>query len=157
MFIIVQSACGIKRLLFGRSGEHVNEMRENGNYKLMSEPIMYITYNGIRTAMTAAEAALYNLKTRGNLIRKFAPLQHKNLPLAMFLEKDDLGFKAWTGSTNSRVTDSGIIQYLGVGIVSFKEPEEEVEINTSDYEYRTDTDVYTSVTVTGGKNTVSHT
>lgn len=32
----------------------------NGDYKLMVEPIMYITYNGIRTAMTATEAALYN-------------------------------------------------------------------------------------------------
>ena len=75
----------------------------------------------------------------------------------MFLEKDDLGYKAWTGSTTSRATDSDIIQYLGIGIVSFKEKEEDVEIKTSDYDYRTDTDVYTSVTVTGGEHTVSHT
>ena len=71
----------------------------------------------------------------------------------MFLEKDDLGYKAWTGSTSSRATDSDIIQYLGIGIVSFKEKEEDVEIKTSDYDYRTDTDVYTSVTVTGGEHT----
>ena len=32
----------------------------NGGYKLMIEPIMYITYNGVKTAMTANEAALYN-------------------------------------------------------------------------------------------------
>jgi len=124
----------------------------NGDYKLMIEPIMYITYNGIRTAMTATEAALYNMQTGGDLINKMGPLSHKNLPLAMFLEKDDLGYTAWTGSKNSYMTDSDIIQYLGVGIVSFKEPEEEVEVTSSDYEYRVDTDVYTSITVTGGEH-----
>lgn len=81
------------------------------------------------------------------------PLSHKNLPLAMFLEKDDLGYTAWNGSRDSYMTDSDIINYLGVGIVSFKEKEEEVEVAASDYEYRVDTDVYTSVTVTGGKHT----
>ena len=125
----------------------------NGDYKLMIEPIMYITYNGIRTAMTATEAALYNIQTGGDLINKMGPLSHKNLPLAMFLENDDLGYTAWTGSKNSYMTDSDIIQYLGVGIVSFKEPEEEVEVTSSDYEYRVDTDVYTSITVTGGEHT----
>lgn len=125
----------------------------NGDYKLMLEPIMYITYNGIRTAMTATEAALYNMQTGGDLINKMGPLSHKNLPLAMFLEKDDLGYTAWTGSTNSYMTDSDIVQYLGVGIVSFKEKEEEVEVTSSDYEYRVDTDVYTSITVTGGEHT----
>ena len=124
----------------------------NGDYKLMLEPIMYITFNGIRTAMTATEAALYNMQTGGKLINKMGPLSHKNLPLAMFLEKDDLGYTAWTGSKKSYMTDSDIIQYLGVGIVSFKEPEEEVEVAASDYEYRVDTDVYTSITVTGGEH-----
>ena len=119
----------------------------NGDYKLMVEPIMYITFNGIRTAMTATEAALYNMQTGGEMINKMGPLSHKNLPLAMFLEKDDLGYTAWTGSKNSYMTDSDIIQYLGVGIVSFKEPEEEVEVTSSDYEYRVDTDVYTSIIV----------
>ena len=125
----------------------------NGDYKLMVEPIMYITFNGIRTAMTATEAALYNMQTGGEMINKMGPLSHKNLPLAMFLEKDDLGYTAWTGSKNSYMTDSDIIQYLGVGIVSFKEPEEEVEVAASDYEYRVDTDVYTSINVTGGEHT----
>ncbi len=125
----------------------------NGDYKLMLEPIMYITYNGVRTAMTATEAALYNMQTGGDLIYKFGPLSHKNLPLAMFLEKDDLGYSAWMGATDAKATDSDIIQYLGVGIVSFKEKEEEVEVTASDYEYRVDTDVYTSITVTGGEHT----
>ena len=81
----------------------------NGDYKLMVEPIMYITYNGIRTAMTATEAALYNMQTGGDLINKMGPLSHKNLPLAMFLEKDDLGYTAWNGSRDSYMTDSDII------------------------------------------------
>ena len=125
----------------------------SGDYKLMLEPIMYITYDGVRTAMTATEAALYNMQTDGDLINKFGPLSHKNLPLSMFLEKDELGYTAWAGSTDSKATDRDIIRYLGVGIVSFKEPEEEVEVTSSDYEYRVDTDVYTSITVTGGEHT----
>lgn len=125
----------------------------SGDYKLMLEPIMYITYDGVRTAMTATEAALYNMQTDGDLINKFGPLSHKNLPLSMFLEKDELGYTAWAGSTDSKATDSDIIRYLGVGIVSFKEPEVEVEVTSSDYEYRVDTDVYTSITVTGGEHT----
>ncbi len=84
-------------------------------------------------------------------------LSHKNLPLAMFLEKDDLGYTAWSGSRNSYAADSDIIKYLGVGIVSFKEPEEDVELVASEYGYRVDTDVYTSVTVSGGEHTVSQT
>lgn len=124
-----------------------------GSYKLLIEPIMYITYNGLRTAMTATEAALYDMKTSGDLIMKMGPLSHKNLPLAMFLEKDDLGYPAWTGSRTSKATNSDIIGSLGIGIVSFKEPEDEVKITSSDYEYRVDTDVYTSVTVTGGEHT----
>ena len=127
----------------------------NGDYKLMIEPIMYITFNGIKTAMTATEAALYNIKTGGGLRSKFAPLSHKNLPLAMFLDKDDLGYSAWKGSTTSNVTDSDIIKYLGIGIVSFKENEDTDE--PTDYyerqDYRVDTDVYTSVTITGGEHT----
>ncbi len=75
----------------------------------------------------------------------------------MFLEKDDLGYTAWKGSKTSYAADSDIIRYLGVGIVSFKEPEPEPEIPPADHEYRVDTDVYTSVTVSGGKHTVSQT
>lgn len=129
----------------------------NGDYKLMIEPIMYVTFNGIRTAMTATEAALYNQKTGGDLIYKLGPLSHKNLPLSMFLEKDDLGYSAWNGSKDSYMTDSNIINYLGVGIVSFKEtpPPDEPEDTPSsgEFDYRVNTDVYTSVTVSGGKHT----
>lgn len=125
----------------------------NGDYKLMIEPVIYLTYNGVRCAFTATETALYDQQTGGDIKRYFADLSHKNLPLAMFLEEDDLGYKAWSGATDSRLTNSDIINYLGVGIVSFKEKEDEVETEAYDYEYRVDTDVYTSVTVSGGEHT----
>lgn len=128
-----------------------------GDYKLMLEPIAYVTYDGVRTALTATEAALYDLQTGGDFGAKFGPLSHKNLPLSMFLEDDDLGYDAWSGSTDSKAANSDIINTLGVGIISFKEKDEEIEVAAADYEYRVDTDVYTSVTVTGGKHTVSHT
>lgn len=124
-----------------------------GEYMLMLEPLIYITYNGNRYAMTATEAALYNQQTGGGIKRYFADLSHKNLPLAMFLEHDDLGYRAWTGSVSSRMTDSDIINYLGIGLVSFKERESEIKLEACDYEYRVDTDVYTSVTVSGGMHT----
>lgn len=125
----------------------------SGDYKMMIEPIMYITYHGVKTAMTATEAALYNQLTGGDMNNNFGPLSHKNLPFALFLEENDLGYTAWTGATDMKVSDSDIISNLGVGIVSFKEKEEETEITASDYDYRIDTDVYTSVTVTGGEHT----
>lgn len=127
----------------------------NGDYKLLIEPVMYITYRNKRTAMTATEAALYNLETDGAVINRFAPLSHMNLPFSMFLEEDDLGYRAWTGETNAYAADSDIINYLGIGIVTFKEKEkkEEVEVESGTYEYRVDTDVYTSITVSGGEHT----
>lgn len=42
---------------------------------------------------------------------------------------------------------------LGVGIVSFMEKVPDTEIAAGDYDYRVDTDVYTSVTVSGGEHT----
>ena len=41
----------------------------NGQYKLLLEPIFYITYRGNRWAMTAHETALYNEKTNGDIRR----------------------------------------------------------------------------------------
>ena len=41
----------------------------NGEYKLLLEPIAYVTFEGVRTAFTATEAAKYN-QLRGGLLRK---------------------------------------------------------------------------------------
>lgn len=119
----------------------------NGDYKLVIEPIAYFTHNGKNYAMTATEAALYNKLSGGALRRVLPSLTHQNLPLALFLEKSDLGYPAWTGSTSGKVSDDAIISSLGIGIVSYKDvPSEELE--APDYTYRVDTDVISSIMLT---------
>jgi hypothetical protein len=75
-----------------------------------------------------------------------------NLPLAIFLEKADLGYRAWNGSTTQPASNDNIIAHLGIGIVSFTEVDDEPVVNTVDYEYRVNTDVITSVAVSGGQS-----
>ena len=124
----------------------------NGNYKLLIEPVAYVTYNGVRTAFTATEAALYDQQTGGGLRKKMPSLTHKNLPLSLFLEVSDLGYPAWTGSRTEKVEDEQIISSLGVGIIRFTDTPGNSYFPPADYEYRTDTDVITSVTVRGGQS-----
>ena len=120
-------------------------------YKLLLEPIAYFKHNGVMYAMTAHEAALYDNQTGGALRRTMTSLTHKNLPLAMYLEYSDLGFAAYSGSTNKTCSNDTIIAYLGMGIVRFEEqPPEQPEPTDYDYEYRVDTDVITPVTLYAG-------
>ena len=42
-----------------------------GDYKLLLEPIAYVTFEGVRTAFTATEAAMYN-QVRGGYVKKEA-------------------------------------------------------------------------------------
>ncbi|AIQ13825.1 hypothetical protein [Paenibacillus durus] len=117
----------------------------NGNYKLLLEPIAYFTFQGGFMGMTAHEAALYDQVLNGGLRSRMVSLTHQNLPLAMFLETPDLGFPAWDGPTGSRVSNDQIITSLGLGIVRFHDaPTTPVPSQTS-YQYRTNTDVITSV------------
>lgn len=131
--------------------EYVNASYDtltNGNYKLLIEPIAYFTFQGYKYAMTATEAALYDQKLSGGLRSKMVSLTHQNLPLSLFLEKSDMGYPAYSGSTTRAQSDSTIISYLGLGIVKFK-PDD----NTPDpppgtsADYRVNTDVITSVTL----------
>ncbi|OME51797.1 hypothetical protein BSK59_19950 [Paenibacillus odorifer] len=117
----------------------------NGNYKLLIEPIAYITFQGVKMAMTAHEAALYDQILSGGLRSKMVSLTHQNLPLAIFLETPDLGFPAWDGSTNSRVNNDQIIRSLGLGIVRFKDAPTTPPSTETSLQYRIDTDVITSV------------
>ena len=122
-----------------------------GEYKLLLEPIAYVTYRGTRVAFTATEAAKFNQATGGMVRKKLTSLTHKNLPLSMFLETSDLGYPAWGGAKNQKVSDDEIIRSLGIGIVRFNEivvP----EVIDADYEYRVDTDVVTAVTISGGQS-----
>lgn len=129
----------------------------NGEYKLLLEPIAYMTFGGIKYAMTATEAALFDQQLSGGLRSKMVSLSHKNLPLAMFLETADLGYPAWDGSTTTPASNTDIISSLGLGIIRFKDagPEPPV-VNTNDYEYRINTEVITSVTVRGGQADPDH-
>jgi hypothetical protein len=129
----------------------------NGQYKLLLEPIAYMTFGGIKYAMTATEAALYDRQLNGGLRSKMVSLSHKNLPLAMFLETQDLGYPAWDGSTTTAASNADIISSLGLGIVRFNEAEPEPpEVTAYDYEYRVNTEVITSVTVRGGQADPDH-
>lgn len=123
-----------------------------GDYKLMIEPIAYIVFGGNLTALTATEAALYNQQLGGNLRAWFGALTNKNLPLAIYLEHDELGYSAWNGGRDVFVEDPMIISTLGVGIVRFTGDYGDYEEPpaTPNYIYRTDTDVITSVYVSGG-------
>lgn len=128
------------------------EILTNGEYKLLLEPIAYMTFGGIKYAMTATEAALFDQQLNGGLRSKMVSLSHKNLPLAMFLETPDLGYPAWDGSTTTAASNTDIISSLGLGIVRFNEAEPEPPaVTAADYEYRVNTDVVTSVTVRGGQ------
>ncbi len=129
----------------------------NGDYKILLEPIAYMTFQGIKYAMTATEAALYDQQLNGGLRSKMVSLSHKNLPLAMFLETPDLGYPAWDGSTTTAASNTDIISSLGLGIVRFNEAEPEPPaVTAADYEYRVNTDVVTSVTVRGGQADPDH-
>ncbi len=128
----------------------------NGDYKILLEPIAYLTFNGIKMAMTATEAALYDQQLNGGLCSKMASLTHKNLPLGMFLETPDLGYPAWSGSTTDPVSNTEIISSLGLGIVRFSEADPPPEISAYDYEYRVNTEVITAVTVRGGQADPDH-
>ena len=133
------------------------EILINGEYKILLEPIAYMTFGGIKYAMTATEAALFDQQLDGGLRSKMVSLSHKNLPLAMFLETADLGYPAWSGSTTTAASDTDIISSLGLGIVRFNGAEADpTEVSTVDYEYRVNTEVITSVTVRGGQADPDH-
>ncbi|OSA94594.1 UNVERIFIED_ORG: hypothetical protein B2H93_08020 [Clostridium botulinum] len=118
-----------------------------GEYKILLEPIAYMTFRGSYMAITSHEAALYDEKLGGGLRAKMVSLSHKNLPLALFLQTSDLGFASWSGAKNQKVSNAQIKAYLGIGIVRFGAADKGVNIDTKSYEYRCDTDVITSITI----------
>ncbi len=127
----------------------------SGDYKILLEPVAYMTFQGVRIAVTATEAALYDEQLGGGLRSKMASLSHQNLPLAMFLETPDLGYPAWSGSTTSKASNADIKSSLGLGIIRFSEAEPP-QVSGYDYTYRVNTQVVTSVTVSGGQADPDH-
>lgn len=127
----------------------------NGDYKVLLEPMVYLTFQDVKMAMTATEAALYDQRLGGTLRNTMGSLTHKNLPLAMFLETSDLGYPAWSGSTTTSASNTNIISSLGLGIVRFSAAEKP-QIAAGDCEYRINTEVITAVTVSGGQSDPDH-
>lgn len=121
---------------------------EDGIYKLIIEPVIYVLYQSLYFAMTTTESGLYNRMTSGDLGFHFPTVVMKNHALALFLEREDLEFPAWTGSTTTARTTDEMIYILGIGIISYKE-QPPIEI-TYDRKYRTDTDVIIAVELTTG-------
>ncbi|NCB42256.1 MAG: hypothetical protein EOM59_06510 [Clostridia bacterium] len=135
------------------TGMSFESLTTGDDYRLLLEPIVYLTYSGIPMAMTATEAALFDIQTGGDLNIKLGSVTKQNLPLSIFLEKPDLGYPAWKGSTTTRQSNETIIAQLGLGIVRFSElPTDEGDVGSYDYEYRTGTEVITAVTVSGGQS-----
>lgn len=117
----------------------------DGTYKLVVEPMSYFTFNSVMYAMTATEVAMYDNLASGRLRYALVTMSHTNLPLAIFLERADLGFAAWGGSKTRAASNANIIACLGIGIVSYSDTEPWGDMNAPDYEYRVNTDVITSV------------
>ena len=125
----------------------------NGDYKLLIEPFAFYKFEGVMIATTATEAAMYDQQVGGLLRKRMTSLSHKNLPLAMFLEVADLGYPAWSGSKSSAASNADIKAALGLGVVRFKDmPAEPPDVSVYDYEYRVNTEVITSITVSGGQS-----
>ena len=121
------------------------ETLTSGRYKLFLEPIAYFKFQGQNVAMTAHEAALFDQQLSGGLRSKMVSLSHQNLPLAMFLERPDLGFLVYSGSTSGAQSNDTILAYLGMGTVTYTELEDLPEPSEYDVEYRINTEVITSV------------
>lgn len=119
----------------------------NGDYKLLLEPIAYFKYNGVQYAMTATEAALFDMKVSGDLRYQMGRMTHQNLPFSMFLERADLTIQPWTGATSGRQANIDILNQLGVGIVSFQPEILIPDPPQAEYVYRCDTDVITAALV----------
>ena len=87
----------------------------NGEYRLLIEPVIFVTFQGVKIAMTATEAALYDEQTGGSVRAMLPTVGFQNLPLAMFLEVADLGYPAWSGPTSGVRSNSEIKSSLGHG------------------------------------------
>lgn len=120
----------------------------SGEYVLLIEPIAYFMFQGRLTATTATEVALYDPMTDGWFYYWLRTVSHRNLPLSLFLEPPQLGFSAASG-TVKLYSNSEIFANLGLACVRYTD---KPIPQTVDIVYRTDTEVITSVTISGGQS-----
>jgi hypothetical protein len=76
------------------TGMSFESLTTGDDYRLLLEPIVYLTYRGIPMAMTATEAALFDIQTGGDLNIKLGSVTKQNLPLSIYLEKSHTSDKA---------------------------------------------------------------
>ena len=120
----------------------------SGAYKLLLEPMAYFTYEGVYYGMTATEAALFDVITGNQLRYWMGALTHQNQPLSMFLEQQDkdLGLMAWYGTETGYQSNAKIINFLGMGVISFSPPAPPQPPPTGeDHLFRVDTDVIVAI------------
>ncbi|MDR0819590.1 MAG: hypothetical protein LBN43_08490 [Oscillospiraceae bacterium] len=86
----------------------------SGKYKILAEPVMYALIGTTKYAFTPTEAAMF--KPHGN--QTGWPLINNTLANAFFLERDELGWDKWTGSTSINQPFQTIIDSLGMHIYS---------------------------------------
>lgn len=132
------------------------EILTDGTYKLLLEPIAYVVFQGGNVAFTATEAALFDEITGGSVRAVLPTVAFQNLPLSMFLEVGDLGYPAWNGPKSGVRSNQEVKSSLGLGIVRFNEQTTPPVIDEYDYEYRVNTEVITSVMVSGGQSDPDH-
>lgn len=121
----------IIKAICSNAGFDYNKLLD-GKYKIAIEPIAAFLYKGNAYALTATEAAMLDKAEAGGLRSKMGPLTHQNLPLALFLEHDDidLEIQAWTGSKTDAVTSNDtIIEMLGLGLISMPHWTRQVRVN----------------------------
>lgn len=118
----------VVKMIAGDTGFEFEELI-GGAYKLLIEPIGYFTSAGIRYAATATEAAMLAKSRDEMVLHQLRPFANLNLPLAIYLEKPDLGYNSGDSvatrphpdSGNPYYTNDDIISTLGIGIIKFKE------------------------------------
>lgn len=133
----------------------------NPKNRIVVEPIFYFHFEGDYYALTAHEIALKDkelLKAgKLNIRKKQGSRSHGAVPSADYLQKDKWGIPALPKSyarSGLRYSNDVIMRYMGISIFhpigeSLNEPP---KIETFDYVYRCDTEVYTSVNLTMGSD-----
>lgn len=98
----------------------------NGSNKLLIEPVAYVTYISDLYAVTATESAMFgdmmpvvNSYNMSAYDYHLFTLARGSLPLAIFLEKSDLGIPSHGGASSGTFSNAYIKSTLGIGIVSF--------------------------------------
>lgn len=122
--------------LLEKLGTNIETMRDKG-YKFAIEPIAYFRYMGRDYALTATECAVLDKMFKGGIYSKMNPLTHSNLPLAMFLEKNEFTsgaypLYAWNETGKTIKDNDKIIKYLGIGIFSYSPDEDDEEKDDPD-------------------------